>query len=434
MSKYNVKDSNETTQTVSIKKYGSTSKEDMIVAANPAIGSIASGSLFLPVGMILNIPDDSVKKGKVKPKEIPVTPQPESVNNEDQPIENEEVSLVIDGVLFKFWQNCSITFPIDSFRTFSLSCPFQHMDENWKTIFQPFKYQECVLYIGGVKVITSSMIKQTRNSKSNSCTITVEGYSKPGVLNDVSISSSAWPLSFNGLDLKQISEKLCKPLGINVVFESDQGSAFKNSDKIEVDPEKKIFDLLIDLATQRNLIISDDENGNLVFKKSTIERATYSLIDGQYPVESCDITFDGQPRYSDITVLNSNRKSGSGSKYIISDNELKRNGINRQMVVKQDDIDTGGIKQAAQSQWGRTLSASVNGSIDIIGWRTPEKKLFYPNTQFIFDSPQCGIYRSTEFLIKNVQYTKNPGSITANLSIILPESYGDTQPESMPWE
>lgn len=432
MPKYKVQTNNETAQTVAIKYYGTPSKEDLIIKANPFIESIISAGLFLPRGSVLTIPQEV----KPLPKKIPVTPKPEPVIEPEhvEVIENEEVALVIDGTLFKFWENADITLPFDSMRSFSLSCPFDAINEIWQKLFQPFKYQTCALYVGGVKVITASAIKIDTDSSSSADKLQLSGYSICAIIQDCPPSPSSYPLTFSGLNLKQIAEKLCKPFNFKVVFEDDPGASFKGSDKIEIEPDKKIFDFLSELAKQRGLIIGDDADGNLVFKKATSERAKFSLVNKQYPVTGSSFNFDGQKRFSEITILNGSKGSGSGAKYTIADNELKRNGIFRPTVVKNDDIEQGGIKKAAISQWGRNLSDSFSGSISCVGWRTPRKELFKPNTRLMYSSPENLIFSEIELLIREVRLTKSSNSVVSSLTAIMPESYLNEQPEKMPWE
>jgi len=256
---------------LSIHYYGLPKYYTKIYAANPVI---KNPDLIYP-GTVLTIPDIESPATQAEETDIPLQ------NNLKQKTMTSryfrEVSLVIDGTVFKFWQDVDITLPFDSMRTFSLSAPFNADNPTYVQLFKPFTYKNCIVYVAGKKIITGTIVKHSTKATGNSHTITVEGYSKPGILNDVNVSANSWPISFNGLDLEQIANKLCEPYSITVIFDADKGAVFKGSDKIELDPDKMIFPFLIDLAKQRNLIIGDDANGNLVFRRATEEKRRSQL-------------------------------------------------------------------------------------------------------------------------------------------------------------
>ena len=100
---------------------------------------------------------------------------------------------------------------------------------------------------------------------------------------------------------------------------------------------------------------------------------------------------------------------------------------------KLDDIETGGVKEAAQSQWGRIFADSVSGSINLVGWRTPQKELLTPNKRFMFKSDDNFFYKETELLIRSVKLNKNASSVTSSIDVVFPDAYTKKQIEVLPW-
>ena len=87
----------------------------------------------------------------------------------------------------------------------------------------------------------------------------------PGILNDCTSPASSFPLEFNNQGLREIAVSLLEPFGIGVSFDVDQGAIFQ---RVASKPTDKVLKFLIGLAKQRNLIISNTEQGELLFTQS----------------------------------------------------------------------------------------------------------------------------------------------------------------------
>lgn len=346
-----------------------------------------------------------------------------------------EVSIEIDGIPYRLWQNVEINFTFDKIAdTFSLSGPWQVEDFTVRNLFKPFTYKEIIIYVGGNKVLTGILLNIRITTTANAKTIQLDGYSKPGILADVTVSSNSWPVTINGLDLLQIATLLARPFGIKVIMLDFPGPRFEKNDKVDLNPDQKIYDFLIGLARERGFVISSDVEGNMLFQRTTQVPATVNLVEGSFPYKNSSIEYNGQKRYSDITAINMETKKGSGQTYTVFDPELKLNGVNRPLTFKAKNTNIGNLVNAATSKWGRIFSESVSINITVIGWYPPfQTQIWKDNTRIVYRSDSDQIFIDTEFLIKNVKLRKNENTAEADLTLVFPEAYNNEIRSVMPW-
>jgi prophage tail gpP-like protein len=366
---------------------------------------------------------------------------PDTIEVEEESINpntglSDEVSLVIDDTPFKFWETVEIKLSLDNLAdTFSLSGPFDFENPDFLEIYKPYTDKEVALYAAGEKILTGRMIRPSTDNSSNSSRITVQGYSNPGLIANVNTAPTNWPIMINGLDLKEIAEKLVSPFEIDIVFDNvEPGAKFTKADKVRLEPDGKIGDFLITLAKQRGLILSADSEGQLVFHKVTSERAEVSIIAGEWPWISSGASYDGQNMFSDITAIGTNNKKGAGGSSTVNNPALSSASIPRHQVFKASDIAQGGLKDAANATLGRMLADSVKVSLSCVGWHRPDDKLWKDNQKIVFVSARDLLIEEDEYITRNVTLKKNPSSATVDIDLVFPEAYNGQIKSSFPWE
>jgi len=348
---------------------------------------------------------------------------------------NTEVAIEIDGTPYRFWEGVEIDRSFDSLADkFSLTSPWFPKKTKYQDIFRPFSYKDCAIYIGGKKTLTGMILSVKPQSGANSKRIMIEGYSLPGLIADVPAHYTSWPLNMNGLNLEEIAKRLCEPYNIVVRFEADPGSQFSKSEKIVLEPDEMIGNFLIKLARQRGLIISSSVDGELLFREATVNPAIAFIQDGKYPYINSDVSYNGQNRYSEVTAIGTNNKKGFGKKYTVADPGLKNISIKRPLVIRAQDVKSGGLIKAATAKLGRLIAESIKIKLSIVGWHTPEGVLYEDNQIITYQSDDDMIYEETDFLIRNCKYIKNGNSRTCDLDLVLPEAYNGQIRQVFPWD
>ncbi len=439
----------ETANFLSTKFYGDSSKAKVIIEGNSStydslLPTAIKETYPLMANQYMFIPPPPLEAPKSKPAG---TSKKQKVKIEDRSVPakvdvspdtvisgySEEVSLFIDGKVFKYFDDVTISMSFDSIAdTFSLSVPFDSKNTSFKKLMRPFSYKEVAIYIGGEKQLQGNIVSIKTSSDPSSRKLQIDGYSKTGILNDCCPSSQTKCSNVNGLDLMQIADLLCKPYGIEIIFEADIGAKFSNKDKIQIDPSKKIVDILTPLAKMRGLVISNTRHGELLFHKTDSDKAKIKIDSGQPPCTKSDANYNGQNRFSDITIVKKDKNGGT--KVTVPDNELKKQGVFRQVIQSADSSESGNLKNVATAKVGRTIAESVQINADFFGWRNTIGEIWAVGEKIFYKSPDDFIYDYTEVLIKNVTLNRKNNEMTSSLNMCLPECYSGLEIKVYPWD
>jgi len=401
------------------KYYGNPHKWSIILNANPQL----SDSARIYPGQVLTIPDETENiSNPTQSKE-----SPESIQN----VSDNAISILIDGNLFSFFTEYSMTFEIDTFDTFSFSAPFDNSIEIYREIFRPFSYKPVSIYYGKELIFTGVLLAPESAVLPDRREISISGYSKPGILNDCMMPITSFPLEFNNQKLEQITSVLCKPYGVQYRFLESSGNPFK---KVSIGIDQNIFSFLSDLAKQRGLLITNDSKGKLVFWKSETGKSLASFVEGELPFISCAPSFDYQNFYSHITGVTSTTESKDSAKYTYQNKYLTKLGIMRNYNCTIDDAKDSDIKQAVLSKVGRMFGESASYELTIQGHIDRQRNIFKKNTTITLLSPGAMIYRETEFLIKSFTLNRGIDGDSTVFSLVLPGAYTGEISEIFPWE
>jgi prophage tail gpP-like protein len=411
---------------ISIKHYGVPNKYNLIIKANPQLAGrpkASDGSPFIHTGDVLIIPDETENIVNPTQKEK----IPETIEN----VSDNAISILIDGQLFSFWTDYSITFEIDTFDTFSFSAPFDSDLKIYRDVFRPFNYKPIAIYYGQDLIFTGTLLADESTLEPEEKSISITGYSKPGILSDCHMPISSFPLEFNNQNLKQIALIVCKPYGITPVFLSSVGNPFE---KVSIDLETDIFSFLSDLAEQRDLLISNNEKGELVFYKTQTKNSVASFKQGELPLISCNPSFDSQSFYSHITGVTQTTEEKKSVSYTYENKYLINQGIMRCYNFTAEDTKDSEIKQATLARAGRMFGESVSYELRIAGHRDKNGELLKKNTIVSVFARGAMIYRETDFLIKSLTMTRDDGGNATEMELVLPGAYSGQIPEVFPWE
>lgn len=412
---YKIK-SGDTLESISRKQYGSEFYADLISDANPGLGEP------LTSGVEIVIPNNPDFQGTSIAKNIYASSP-------------SEVSILIDGKRFRFWESVRITRSVDTISTVELLAPFDSDTPGFKETFRPFSYKPVSVSAGGDLFFTGTMIGVTPVIEPRKKSISVSCYAKPGVLNDCTPPASMFSgidnkLFFNNQGLKSIAKTLARPSGISVVFQADQGAIFE---KVSCAPEKKILPFLAGLAQQRNLIISSTPEGALLFSK-TIEsgETVANLKQGTSPVLSVHPTFSPQEYYSHITGREPVVIGLSGSQFTVKNPRLS--GVIRPYTYTVTDTQCADVKTAVKAKVGRMFGNMVAYSVKVATWRDPSGNLWEPNTIVSLDAPDAMVYRPYDFVIRGVEFERDSRKEHATLDLVMPGSFSGEIPEALPWD
>jgi len=399
---------NDTFEIISKKQYGSEDKAYLISQANPNVVEP------LTVGTTLNIPIDT-----------------NELTNKNAKLNKnlDDVTMLIDNKEFEFFTNISIRLLIDGISTINFQAPMESDNIDFKNTFRPFSFRNIKIYIGSNILFNGTMLDVQPIVQNNSKTVNISAYARCGVLNDCTATSNQYPIEYNNQKLDEISNSLIKPFGIKAIFKDSAGATFE---RVALEPNRMIFDFLSELAKKRNLIISSDENGDLIFQKSIEQgKLVATLEEGLSPTIAVIATFNPQNYYTHITGLEDYSVGGNGSKYTVKNNQLET--TLRPLVFEVSDTETADIKETVNAKMGRMFGNMASYTIEVVGWRDSNNELWKPNTLLQLTAPDAMIYKAYNFIISEVELNKDDKSKTAILKIVIPQSFTGKIPEELPW-
>jgi prophage tail gpP-like protein len=301
-----------------------------------------------------------------------------------------------------------------------------------KELYCVSHYHMATLEHNGELLLTGTILAENFNSSSIRQPVSVAGYSLPGVLEDCQIQPSPSDyLQFNGLTLKQIATKLAAPFGLTV--QVDPSVAGKMNDVFDVTkatPSESIKNFLSELASQKNIIISHNEKGNLLFTRAKTNKTPILNYGGDgIPCPEMSLSFDGQAMHSHITVIKQQSTKSNGNSNA-GQSQVKNPYVPyvfRPRVILQnsgDDIDTElAAKNALSAELKNIKLVFTTDRWEIDG------KIIKPNNLITVINPEVYLYKRTTWFIDQIEFKGDNKSTTATLTCVLPEVYSGETPK-----
>ena len=393
----------DTFELVSRKMFGTANETGKIRSSNPSLSEpfTAGSVLFIPSPAKLNT----------------VTA------NEDV------VTVLIDRKEFKYFSNVEFFMSFDSFDSVSITAPFDPDNKEFRETFIPFSYASVDLYIGNTLMFSGTQMGLTPQISPDSKVVILEAYAKCAVINDSNMPISSYPIELRGLKLDRIAAEVCKPFPFTVTKDTDIGATFET---VAIKHSDKIYSFLVQLCKQRDLILSNDSNGDLLITKAVNSTSVASLRDDSSPVISVSPTHNDQEYFSDYTAVMPVIIGLPVASYTAKNKRLSN--ILRVNNFTANDAKNGDEKTVAESRRSRGLANSISYQVELATIRDSSGDLFKPNTYVDLYAPTAMIYTETTFFIRSVDTILEGDKKTCRLDLVLPESYNGNEVGSFPWE
>ncbi|MCR4631406.1 MAG: LysM peptidoglycan-binding domain-containing protein [Treponema sp.] len=430
MSKSYTVSKGDTLGAISTRHYGLAGKWTLIKNANPQLlkrKTAIDGSPLIYPGDVLIIPEE-VKPTQEVSKSAPKSSVPVVLDQDAK----KDISILIDGKMFTGFSGYTIKMPIDSFDSFSFSAPFDDSSKELKEAFMPFTYKQCTVYYDGELLFNGTLMTPNPESSDQEKTVTLQGYSVCGIINDSSLPDTKYPPEYNNLKLSEIANDCCGAFGFNVSVDGSEGEAFE---KVEYSPGDKLFEFLKKLAEQRGLLITNKANGDLLFWTPKKETVSCSIEEGELPYISCKGSFDSQNFYSHITGYSKVEKEEDCNSYTYENSYLIKKGVLRPTSFTADDATSTDLENAVKAKAGRMFASAVAYELKVLGHHNPDGKLWKKNMAISLLAPGAMIKKRTVFCIDEVTFARSDsdGNVTT-LKLVLPGARDGSLPKEFPWE
>lgn len=329
----------------------------------------------------------------------------------------------INDRLYYSFDAITINYKLDSVASaFSIKARFNPDSEFHKEIFKPLQYQEVELFDNNDNLKLTGIILNTALASASVRELqTISGYSKSGIIEDVNIPFSAYPLEKNNVSLNDVVRNVLSPFNINYSISADVLNDMNlNYARTTASPTESIKGFLSKLAAQRNIILSHDASGDLLFTRPNVNATPKYLLTDQNTL-SMSLAVNGQAMHSQIDVIRQPSKNNSGVSTVdtASNNLVNANRPIVKILTSGTDTDT---KKAADNLLaaelrGITLSVALNNVISVDCGDIVE-----------VINKEVYIYDRTRFMVSEIAHSESITGDNMILTLVLPETFSGGSP------
>lgn len=381
-----------------------------------------------------------------------------------------KITLRVDGQIYEGWKSARVETSIDQIcRAFVLSVTDNFPGNKSFTRLKPGQLVE--LYVGDEKVCTGYITSTPISYDAQSVNVQIQGKSRTVDLvdccspwsaiaqqssgggqsqqtdewADVKGKSPSTPktkpvkaskranLSWHNQTVEKIIADLCEPFGISVHCETTLASKHTN---FTVNPGEKVVESINRLLTKDNLVVTDDEFGNLVIVEVGSAGKCFDRLKVGQNVLTGSSNWDASKIFSVYAVLGQHKgsdlefgKQVSQDKGIAYDNRI---GRYRLLVIKDTGQSSNSLNESrAEFEKNFRHADMMRSQHNVQGWRQSNGALWRPNSLVELEDPILQI--SGQFLINKIVLNLNQSGSITEIETISQDAYqraGYKQPTS----
>lgn len=326
------------------------------------------------------------------------------------------VTLTVNNRRYGGWMSVQISAGIDQMaRSFTLAVSYPWSDSNGALPVRPG--DACTVSIGDDVVMTGYVDATPVSFDAGSVTRTVNGRSKTADLVDCSAvyKGGQW----KNRKIENIAVDLAAYYGIRVNVETDTGLPVSLH---QIQQGESVYQSLDRLLRARQLYLTDNEKGELVFIEVGKERAHTALVVGgdNGNVLSGGLTQDHTGRYS--LYVCKGQSTGDDNLFGRSATQTRETGEDtgvrrhRVLIIKQSGQgDRATCRNRALYERDSRAGKSLSGSYTVGGWRQGDGSLWRPNLLVKVIDPISGF--DDWLVIASVTYKLDSGGMTTTIDV-----------------
>jgi prophage tail gpP-like protein len=361
----------------------------------------------------------------------------------------------INGLFLDHFTALKISRSLDSIAsTFSLAVRFNPENDTHKELFKPLQYLPIEIYSDKNELMfTGTILNHSFQSDNLFNLLQISGYSKCGILEDVTIPPSMYPLESNNKSLKEIADSLCGAYGIDVIYlldsDSDINGDFNKNVGTKInaykEPKKKrkqttnpevnrtfkkttasatdsVKSYISKLTSQRNILLSHNNAGDVVMFKPNLNAKPkyYFSKDNTIKMSS---SWNGQGMHSEINVVRqpSAENAGVSTADKINNPLIGKYRPTTKVLSSGEDTDT---SKAANNELSAELQ-NIKVTVDLQG-------LFediLPGDLINIHNHSIYSFAYSRWIVSSIDLSIDEKSTTTSLDLVLPETYSGDIPK-----
>lgn len=328
------------------------------------------------------------------------------------------MKIKVNGSEFVFFNDIKISLQLDTVASvFSFSARFNPQNLVHKALFKPLSYPEVEIFKNdGTLLLTGTILNQAQKSDKDPNLVSLSGYSKGGVLEDCTIPLRSYPLESLKRSLKEITERLLQIFDLNLQVASNvvnEVNAVYN--KTIAEPTDSIASYLSKLAAQRNIVLSHNSKGDIVFFRPDAFAAPKLYITKENS-NNMGWSVNGQAFHSSIEVIRQPSDDNEGVSLADRANNPLIKAIRPIVSVLSSGKETD-TKMAADNK----MASELSNLILVVNF---EKFIdVTPGDIVEVENDEVYLYNRTRFMVSSVNISENVKGNTTDISMVLPETF-----------
>jgi len=334
--------------------------------------------------------------------------------------------------VIKFFDGFKINLKYDAIAsTFAFKYFFDPNNAEHKEFSCIGHYHLCELRHNNETLITGQILSIAFNSSNEKQMASIGGYSLPGILEDCEMpidQTNPTPLIATNLNLEEIVQKVCKPFGIGYVIDPIV-KAEMNESYVEstIKPSQNIKSYLSELCSQKNIVISNNNKGQLVFTRIPVSPTSIATLTTAVPVTSMSLSFNGQAMHSHIKVVaQADVDSINGDEFEVRNPYVINTVYRPKIVVQSSKSVIQDVQQSAKNIRAQELK-NLKLIIKLDRWEI-NGKIIRPGNQISVINPEIYLYKKSNWIIEEVELEGDAEKLTSTLTCVLPEVYNNQDP------
>jgi prophage tail gpP-like protein len=337
------------------------------------------------------------------------------------------MKIKIEKKFFNHFSNLSVKFNLDTFASvFSFEARFDPLNVEHQKIFRPLTYPKIEIFSDDTDLLlTGNIVNNGFFSSKTPQLVSISGYTKSGILEDVTIPESVYPLEKNDQSLTEISTQLLQPFGISQVIETNVANQMNLVyEKAVAQPTQSVASFLTQLASQRNIVIGHTKTGSVYYFKAFIGSKPVKCYDTTN-VLSSKISINGRAFHSDITVRRQPSDENVGVSTVDGVKNPNVKQIRSVCKVLSSGVDTSTLEAAEN-----VLAAELRGIQ--LTLKLPKIDTSILCGQIIeFINPELFIYKKQKFVINEIIYNENSTADVMTVNCLTPEAFTGGTPTNI---
>lgn len=391
----------DTCRSISIRVLGNARFADTLFRVNRA--RIASGSPDqLVAGTQLLIPDQMIAAAKA---------------SSGPAADPNEVTVEVNGLRYSGWESVTISRSLEAAAAgfaITLLDRWQQASEPWPI----FDGDEVAIYIGSDLVLSGYVDAIGADLDAGGHSLSISGRDRTCDLIDCSIDLR--PGVIKGKKLEEIGRQIVEPFGIEVRAEVDTGAPIA---VFAVLPGETPIEALTRAAAAKNLVVTSDAGGSLVFTRSGERRAVDRIVEGQNLLAGSS-SQRSTDRFSHYIVEGQGDGQGQNAlREVYRDRGVSRY---RPRIIHADGKATRG-HLASRAQWEARVAAAASSqaSITLQGWRQSDGTLWSANRIVSVEAPSLQV--SGDLLIIEVTFEVGSSGTLTGLRLTRSDAYSSAE-------